>query len=62
MHRCDKCGYLYNPDLGDSSQSIAPGTLFEDLPKSWKCPRCGAPMKSFQKYNCETSSNKNAFL
>ncbi|MFZ2498377.1 MAG: rubredoxin [Methanosarcina sp.] len=49
MYRCDKCGYLYNPFRGDSSQSIAPDTLFEDLPKSWKCPRCGASRDKFKK-------------
>jgi rubredoxin len=62
MYRCDNCGYLYNPDLGDSSQSIVPGTLFEDLPKSWKCPRCGAAVNRFKKYECVTLSKKNMCL
>ncbi|MHC1753932.1 MAG: rubredoxin [Methanosarcina sp.] len=49
MYRCSNCGYLYNPDLGDSSQSISPNTQFEELPKSWKCPRCGASREKFKK-------------
>ncbi|AKB18714.1 MULTISPECIES: rubredoxin [unclassified Methanosarcina] len=49
MYRCSNCGYLYNPDLGDSSQSIAPNTQFEELPKSWKCPRCGASREKVKK-------------
>ncbi|AGF98647.1 rubredoxin [Methanosarcina mazei] len=48
-YRCSNCGYLYNPDLGDSSQSIAPDTGFEELPKSWKCPRCGVSREMFEK-------------
>jgi len=49
MYRCSNCGYLYNPDRGDSSQSIAPNTQFGELPKSWKCPRCGASREKFEK-------------
>ncbi|AYK16239.1 MAG: rubredoxin [Methanosarcina flavescens] len=48
MYRCSNCGYLYNPHRGDSSQSIAPDTPFQNLPKSWKCPRCGAPKEKFK--------------
>ncbi|MCC4765405.1 rubredoxin [Methanosarcina sp. DH1] len=49
MYRCGNCGYLYNPDRGDSSQSIVPDTSFQSLPKSWTCPRCGAPKEKFKK-------------
>ncbi len=34
------CGYVYDPAVGDSTQGIAPGTKFEDLPSSWRCPIC----------------------
>ena len=37
---CSVCGYLYDPDLGDASQDIDPGTPFEALPSEWRCPRC----------------------
>ena len=49
MYRCSKREYLYNPDRGDSSQSIAPDTPFQRLPKLWKFPRCGAPKEKFNK-------------
>lgn len=37
---CSICGYVYDPEQGDPSQGIAPGTKFEDLPDDWHCPRC----------------------
>ena len=46
---CDICGYVYDPELGDPGQSIAPGTSFENLPDDWVCPICGADKTHFQK-------------
>lgn len=37
---CDVCGYIYNPEVGDPDNGIAPGTSFEDLPDEWLCPLC----------------------
>ena len=37
---CSVCGYVYDPKVGDSTQGIAAGTAFEDLPEDWHCPRC----------------------
>ncbi len=39
-YKCTKCGYVYDPEKGDSKHDIDPGTKFEDLPEYWKCPRC----------------------
>ncbi len=47
MYVCDVCGYVYDPEVGDPSQNIAPGTPFEDLPEDWVCPECGAPKDMF---------------
>ena len=44
---CSVCGFVYDPALGDPSQGIAPGTLFEDLPDDWHCPRCKRPKSAF---------------
>lgn len=44
---CDVCGYVYDPELGDPDQGIAPGTAFEDLPDTWVCPDCGVDTDSF---------------
>jgi rubredoxin len=46
---CTVCGYIYDPEKGDSTQNILPGTSFENLPDDWVCPECGAPKISFEK-------------
>lgn len=38
---CKVYGYTYDPEKVDSTQNIAPGTAFEDLPGDWLCPECG---------------------
>ncbi len=45
---CRSCGYVYEPDKGDSSQNVPPGTKFEDLPEGWRCPVCGARRNVFE--------------
>jgi pyruvate oxidase len=37
--KCSVCGYIY-----DESKE---GVPFEDLPKDWVCPQCGAPKSAF---------------
>ena len=44
---CDVCGWVYDEALGAPNQGIAPGTKFEDLPDSFKCPVCGVGKDSF---------------
>ncbi len=46
---CTVCGYIYNPETGDSTQNIPAGTEFRNLPDGWVCPVCGAPKDSFEK-------------
>lgn len=46
---CLLCGYVYDPEEGDASQDVAPGTSFEDLPDDWVCPDCGASKDDFAK-------------
>jgi len=41
-YKCKKCGYVYDPDKGDLSQNVLPGTLFDNLPEKWVCPVCKA--------------------
>jgi len=47
MACCAPCGYLYDPSFGDPDGGIAPGTPFEDVPKDWACPKCGARKQDF---------------
>ncbi|MEM2192486.1 MAG: rubredoxin [Candidatus Hadarchaeales archaeon] len=48
-YRCTICGYIYDPDAGDPTGGIAPGTPFEKLPDDWVCPVCGADKSQFEK-------------
>jgi rubredoxin len=45
---CGVCGYVYDPEKGDSEGNVAPGTAFEDLPDDWTCPVCGAAKDQFE--------------
>ncbi|NME36143.1 MULTISPECIES: rubredoxin [Fusobacterium] len=45
--KCEPCGYIYDPALGDEENGIAPGTSFEDLPEDWVCPICGLGKEVF---------------
>lgn len=47
-YKCLVCGYIYDPELGDSDGGIAAGTPFEDIPDSWTCPVCGADKSEFE--------------
>ncbi|MFA6889845.1 MAG: rubredoxin [Bacilli bacterium] len=44
---CDVCSYVYDPELGDPTQGIKPGTAFADLPDDWTCPDCGVGKENF---------------
>jgi rubredoxin len=46
---CIVCGYIYDPEIGDSEHGIPPGTSFEALPENWVCPVCGALKDQFVK-------------
>lgn len=46
-YRCNICGYVYDPEVGEPAAGIAPGTSFEDLPDSYECPVCGATKDDF---------------
>jgi rubredoxin len=45
---CTVCGYVYDPEEGDSDSGIEPGTAFEDIPEDWVCPVCGATKDQFE--------------
>lgn len=46
---CEPCGYIYDPEVGDPDNGIAPGTAFEDIPDDWVCPWCGLGKEVFVK-------------
>ncbi len=47
-YTCSICGYVYDPEVGDPDNGVAPGTAFEDLPDDWTCPICGADKSQFE--------------
>ncbi|MCL1972401.1 MAG: rubredoxin [Endomicrobia bacterium] len=47
--KCTACGYIYDPEVGDTDAGVAPGTPFEGLPEDWVCPVCGVGKDSFEK-------------
>lgn len=46
---CTICGFQYNPEEGDPTAGIPPGTPFEDVPDEYKCPICNASKEYFRK-------------
>ncbi|AXE31663.1 anaerobic nitric oxide reductase flavorubredoxin [Chromobacterium phragmitis] len=40
MMRCKTCSWIYDPAKGESSQGVAPGTVWSDVPDSFLCPEC----------------------
>lgn len=47
-YECTVCGYIYDPEEGDPTQGIEPGTPFADLPEDWVCPICGITKDEFE--------------
>jgi rubredoxin len=46
-YKCTVCGYIYEPQKGDSDAGIPAGTPFEELPADWVCPECGVGKDMF---------------
>lgn len=47
-YKCKVCGYIYNPEKGESRTNSEPGTKFDSLPSNWTCPKCGAGKRRFK--------------
>lgn len=45
--RCELCGHIYDPKIGDPEHGIPPGIDLDDLPDDWHCPVCGVDKSSF---------------
>jgi rubredoxin len=44
---CSVCGHIYDPAVGEPESGIAPGTPFEAIPETWRCPDCGMEKSAF---------------
>ena len=47
IYRCEVCDWIYDPEVGDPENGVAPGTAFEDIPDDWVCPLCGVGKDEF---------------
>ena len=47
-YECVICGYIYDEELGDPEDGLAPGTRWEDIPDEWVCPDCGVSKFDFE--------------
>ncbi len=47
-YMCVICGWIYDEAKGAPEEGLAPGTRWEDISLSWKCPECGAMKDDFQ--------------
>ena len=45
---CTVCGYVYDPEVGDPDNGIAPGTPWEQVPEDWVCPLCAVGKDMFE--------------
>lgn len=47
QYECLICGWVYDEREGDPEENVSPGTAFETIPESWRCPMCGAKKAVF---------------
>jgi rubredoxin len=47
-YMCLLCGYIYDEAEGWPDDGIAPKTLWEDVPLTWRCPDCGTTKEDFE--------------
>jgi len=45
VYKCPKCGYIYDPFVGDPKHGYKPTSSSEVLPEQWVCPVCAEIMK-----------------
>lgn len=45
---CTICGFTYDPEVGDPTAGVGPGTPFGDIPDNYKCPVCNAGKDYFK--------------
>ncbi|MBR4295551.1 MAG: rubredoxin [Clostridia bacterium] len=54
---CQLCGYVYDERIGDLENGIESETEFDEIPKDWVCPLCGASKDDFEEIDEEDDSN-----
>ena len=49
IYKCKICGYVFDENNIEDALNIPEGTKFEDLPSSFKCPKCRMAKAMFEK-------------
>jgi len=49
FYQCNNCLTVYNEQIGEAENNIAPGTVFNNLPKDYCCPLCEGEKGNFIK-------------
>ena len=47
-YRCLVCGWEYDEAQGSLEAGLKPGTRWEDIPLTWRCPDCDAMKEDFE--------------
>ena len=47
-YMCLICGFVYDEAAGLPDEGLPAGTLWKDIPLSWRCPDCGAGKEDFE--------------
>ena len=45
---CTVCDWVYDAEVGDPDNGLAPGTAWEDVPEDFLCPICGLGKDVFE--------------
>jgi rubredoxin len=45
---CLICGFIYDEEKGLPEEGLDPGTRWDDVPLSWRCPDCGSGKEDFE--------------
>lgn len=45
--QCRTCGWIYEEEKGAPEEGIPPGTRWQDVAASFRCPLCGTVKKMF---------------
>jgi rubredoxin len=46
--QCIVCGFIYDEAEGLTSEGIAAGKRWADIPEDWCCPECGVSKEDFE--------------
>ena len=50
---CTVCNWIYDPKIGEPSQDVAAGTVWDDVPEYFLCPDCNLGKDVFIPHSAE---------